>query len=114
MPFPPYNSVNWVKRVCHLTNETYLDMLYIKRLEGMGYITIRGRVHVQASSLSWNPQYGIALSRVLLIWVTMDGRVPYPFTNFITTPELSGPLYMSPDIYHTQITEYLLEKAYHE
>ena len=104
-----------MERVRHLTNETYLDMLYIKRLEGMGYITIRGRVHVQASSLSWNPQYGIALSRDLLDWVvTMDGRVPYLFTNFITTPELSGPLYMSPDIYHTQITEYLLEKACHQ
>ena len=73
-----------------------------------------GLDHVQVSSFPWNPKYGIALSPELLSWVTMDGGVPYPFTNFITTPELSGPLYMSPDICHTQITEYLLEKTYHQ
>ena len=103
-----------MERVCHLTNEIYREMLYITRREGMGYITMRGLDHVQVSFLSWNPKYEIALSRELLSWVTMDGGVPYHFTNFITTPELSGPLYMSPDIYHTQIIEYLLEKAYHE
>ena len=38
----------------------------------------------------------------------VEGKIHRSFTNFITTPELSGPLYISPDIYHTQITEYLL------
>ena len=103
-----------MERVCHLTNEIYREMLHITRREGMGYITMRGLDHVQVSFLPWNPKYEIALSRELLSWVTMDGGVPYPFTNFITTPEVSGPLYMSPDIYHTQITEYLLEKAHYE
>ena len=41
---------------------------------------------------------------------TMKVRIPSFFTNFITTPVLSGPLYISPDMYHTQVTEYLLEK----
>ena len=53
--------------------------------------------------LSWN----LLLSR----WISVEGRIRYSFTNFITTPELSGPFYVSPDNYHTQITEYLL---YHD
>ena len=105
-----------MERVRHLTNAIYREMLYITRHEGIGYITMSGLYHVQVSSFSWNPQYEIVLSRELLDWaVTMKSpTMPYLFTNFITTPELSGPLYMSPDIYHTQITEYLLEKAYHQ
>ena len=52
----------------------------------------------------------LLLSWDLLDWLWGEGtRIPYFFTNFITTPELSGPLYIKPDIYHTQITEYLLE-----
>ena len=38
----------------------------------------------------------------------VEDKILCSFTNFITIPELSGPLYISPDIYHTQITEYLL------
>jgi len=71
--------------------------------------------HKVGSFLSCNTHYEIALSRGLLNWVVTSGggvTVPYLFTNFITTPELSGPLYMSPDIYHSQITEYLLWKVY--
>ena len=70
--------------------------------------------HIQASAFkfSWTPQYKIEISWDLLSWISVKGRIPSSFTNFITTPELSGPLYISPDIYHTQITEYLLEKIY--
>ena len=43
----------------------------------------------------------------------MEGRIPFSFTNFITNQELSGPFYISPDIFHTQITEYSL-LTFHE
>ena len=58
--------------------------------------------------------YRVMVSRDLLDWIMMEGRIPDLFTNFITTPELSGPfeLYIRPDLYHTQITEYLLAKIY--
>ena len=75
----------------------------------MTYITIAGLddLHMQVSS--WTPQYRIVLCCGLLAWILgMDG-ILCSFTNFITTAELSGRLYISPDIYHTQITEYLLE-----
>ena len=60
-------------------------------------------------------QYSIVLSSDLLAWIAwipVEGRIPCSFTNFITTPELSGPLYISPDIYHTQVTEYSLQTFY--
>ena len=68
----------------------------------------------QVSALSWNTQYTVVLSWDLLAWISVDSRVgiPLSFTNFITTPELSGPLFISQDIYHTQITEYSLETIY--
>jgi hypothetical protein len=73
----------------------------------MGYSELD---HAQVSAFSWSPQYRIVLSWDLLSCILVEGRIPCSFTNFIITPELSGPsgLYISPDIYHTQITEYLL------
>ena len=61
-----------------------------------------------------NPQYTgrIVLSWNLLCWISVENRIPCSFTNFITTPELSGPFYISPDNYHTQIIEYLLHVTY--
>ena len=80
----------------------------------MAYITLSGLDHVQVSAFnfSWTPQYRTVLSWDLLDWILVKDRFPYSFTNFITTPELSVPLYISPDIYHTQITEYSLESIY--
>ena len=82
----------------------------------MTIITIGGLDHVQLELLpiSRNPQYTgrIVLSWNLLSWISVEGRIPRSFTNYITTPELSGPYYISPDKYHTQITEYLLYKVY--
>ena len=101
-----------MERVCYLTNKIYREMLGITRDENISYITIRG---VQVSAFSWARQYEIVLSRDLLSWISMkDGRIPSSFTDFITCPVLSGPLYISPDIYHTQITEYLLTETYHQ
>ena len=79
----------------------------------MSYITINGLDNIQVSTFSWTPQYKIALSWELLAWMSMMmGRIPCSFTDFITTPELSGPFYISSNIYHTQITEYSLETMF--
>ena len=78
----------------------------------MTYITM-GRLdwdHLKVSAFP--PQYRIVLSWDLLAWISVEDGIFCSFTNFITTPELSGPLYISPDIYHTQITEYSLETLY--
>ena len=76
----------------------------------MTYITMGtgGLDDIQARAFSWPSQYRIVLSWKLLRRIMVEGRIPCSFTNFITTPELSGPLYVSPEVYHTQITEYLL------
>jgi hypothetical protein len=99
-----------MERVLHLTNKIYRGMLCITRDERMAYITVgpAGLDHVQAGAFSWNSEYKVILSWDLLDCILVDGKIPCSFTNFITTPELSGPLYISADIYHTQITEYLL------
>ena len=79
----------------------------------MSNITIHGLDPVP-DRFSWTPQYSVVLSWDLLAWISVDGRIPCSFTNFITTPQLSGPvnLYIRPDIYHIQITEYLLQAIY--
>ena len=86
-------------------------MLCISRDEGMSYITISGLDVNQVSTFS-TPQYRTALSWDLLAWILRMASIPRSFTNFITTPELSGPFYISSDIYHTQITEYSLETIF--
>ena len=78
----------------------------------MAYITIGGLDDIQVSTFSWTPQYKIALSWDLLAWISRKNRISCSFTNFITTPELSGPFYISSNIYHTQITEYSLETIF--
>ena len=84
-------------------------MLRIKRdLDGTKNITIDEFDLVLHRDFPWTPRYWNVLSRTLLDLMTMDGRILFSFTNFITTKELSGPFYISPDIYHTQITEYSL------
>ena len=97
-------------RVCHLMNKIYREMLCVTTGERMTYITMcTGGIHnLQASAFSWPPQYRIILSWDLLAWISEEGRIPSSFTDFITTPELSGPLYISSEIYHTQITQYFL------
>ena len=87
-------------------------MLCITRDERMAYITIGGLDDIQVSTFSWTPQYKIALSWDLLAWISRKNRISCSFTNFITTPELSGPFYISSNIYHTQITEYSLETIF--
>ena len=96
-------------RVSHLVNKMYREMMCITRHEGWTYITFgpSGVDDFQAGASSWPPQYRTVLSWDLLAWISVEGRIPCSFTTFITTPELSGPLYISPAIYHTQITEYL-------
>jgi hypothetical protein len=99
-------NVDLIERVCHLTSKIYREILCITRDERMTYITIGGRV--QVSTFSCAPQYRIVLSWELLAWISGWDRIPCSFTNFITTPGLSGPFYIRSDIYHTQITEYYI------
>ena len=103
-----------IERVCHLTNKIYRETLCISRDERMTFITIGGLDDIQAqvSTFSWTPQYRISLSWDLLAWISFGDIIPHSFTDFITTPELSGPLYISSNIYHTQITEYSLETLF--
>ena len=107
------SNVDLMERVCHLTNKIYQEMLCITRHERLTYITMGGLrpgVHVSAFSLA--PRYMIVLSWDLLAWMSVEGKILRSFTNFITTPELSGPLYIDPDIYQTQVTEYSLETIF--
>ena len=87
-------------------------MLCKIRDERTTYITIGGLDDTQVSTFSWTPQYRIALSWELLAWLSWKNRIPRSFTDFITTPELSGPFYISSNDYHTQITEYSLETIF--
>ena len=84
----------------------------------MTNITMGGLDHGQISAASRTPeyrtQYKIVLSWNLLAWISVEDKISCTFTEFITTPELSGPLYISQDVYHTQITEYLLNKTCHQ
>ena len=101
-----------MERVCRLTTKIYREILCVTRHEGMMYITMSGLDHIQFGAFKFSPQNRIEISWDLLAWILNEEGTPSSFTNFITTPELSGPLYISPDIYHTQITEYLLLEIY--
>ena len=107
------SNVDLVERVYHLTIKIYQETLCISRDGRMSYITIGGLDNIQVSTFSWTPQYRIALSWDLIVWISrLDRGIPCSFTDFITTPELSGPFYISSNIYHTQITEYSLETIF--
>ena len=69
-----------------------------------------GLDHNQVSAFPSTPRHKIVLSWDLLEWISEEDNIPSSFTKFITTPELSGDLYIRPDIYHSQIAEYLQEK----
>ena len=99
------SNVDLMERVCRLTNKIYREMLCITSHEGNTYITMGGLDGLDHDQVNRASQYRTLLPWDLLNWIRMEGRFPYFFTNFITTPELSGPLYISPDIYHAQITD---------
>ena len=113
------SNFDLLDRVCHLINKIYREMISITRYKDMKYIIMGapGGLRVgldQVSRISWSPQ---CTSRIVLSWnlldfITMEGEIPCSFTNFITSLELSGPLCISPVIYHTQITEYSLHTIY--
>ena len=109
------SNVDLMERLCRLTNKIYRDILRIMRHETMTYITIDGRSSfkdIQRGDSSWTPRYRTALSWELLTWFRKG--IPRSFTEFITTPAISGPeFYIPSDIYHTQITEYSLETILH-
>lgn len=99
-------NVDLMERVRQLTNKIYRKTLYTET---------NGNVTAFAMGRPWRfryihqtpqcPHYR-ELSLELLVWVSVEGKILSSFTDFITTPEISGALYISPDIYHTQITEF--------
>ena len=96
-------------RVRYLTIRIYREMLCITRdLGGTEIISINGLGDDYCCPFYPTTRFRIVLSCELLNRMTMMDRIPFSFTNFITTPQLSGPFYISPEIYHTQITEYSL------
>ena len=104
------SNVQLKDRLCNLTKRIYCEVLWTTSHEGKTFIGSSD--HDQFSASSWTSRYRIVLSWDLLSWMSVEDRILCSFTNFITTRELSGPLYISPDIYHTQITEYSLDKIY--
>ena len=108
------SKADFMRRAHHLAIVIYPKILCITRdVHGKKNITVDG---FNCRYISWprrTQPYRIVLSCELLTWITMDGRIPSSLTDFITTQELSGPFYVSPDIYHTQITEYSL-MTFHE
>ena len=110
------SNVDLMERLCRLTNKIYRDILYITRHETMTYITIVGRrpfKDIRLGDSSWTPRYRTTLSWDLITWFW--NGIPRSFTEFITTPEISGPeFYIRSDVYHTQITEYSLETILHK
>ena len=106
------SNVDLVERISHLTDKIYREVLCISRDERMTYITIDGLDDNQVSTTSSTPQYRIALSWDLIAWLSWKNGIPRSFTDFITTPELSGLFYICSNVYHTQITEYSLETIF--
>ena len=107
------SKVDIMGRVRHLTIKIYRKMFGVTSdLDGTRNITIDGFGHVQYRPSYRTPRNGIVLSCALLKCMTMEGRIPFSLTKFITTRELSGPFYISPGIYHAQITEYSLLTFY--
>ena len=106
------SDINLMERVCHLTNKIYREALCISRdsIHEMKIITMHGLDHKSENTQIIGVQERIVLSWDLLAWISVEGKIFSSFPNFITTPDLSGPLYISPGIYHSQITEYSLEK----
>ena len=112
------SNVDLMERVGHLTTKIYREILCISSISRPGgdgrtmNITMGGLDGLQFRALL-KPEYSITLSRDFLIWISVkSNRIPCSFTNFITSPDLSGHLYISPDIYHTEITECLLGEIY--
>ena len=108
------SDVDLMERVCHLTNKIYREILCKSSLRQSGHetkiITIHGLDCEPENTQITGVRERIVLSLDLLAWISMEGRILCSFTNFITTPEFSDSLYISPGVYHSQITEYSLQK----
>ena len=108
------SDVDLMGRVCQVMNKIYRGVLCIRTHERMTYITMDSLELDLDGHDGVNAFRTLAQDKIVLSWdllayiVPVEGEIPSSFTNFITTPELSGPLYISPEIYHAQITEYLL------
>jgi len=96
-------NVDLLERVRRLTNKIYRKTLCIAKNGNITVFFMGQPRHM--SRYQQTLHYG-KLSSELLVWASVEGKILSSFTDFITTPEISGALYISPDIYHTKITEF--------
>ena len=101
-----------MEQVSLLTNKIYREILCIKTNGSIMMVALNQPDYFRFNIYTQPSQYKILLSWELLVLILMEDRIPSSFTHFITTPELSGSLYISPDVYHTLITEYTLEAIF--
>ncbi|KAF8816495.1 hypothetical protein BYT27DRAFT_7182051 [Phlegmacium glaucopus] len=108
------SSINWIKRLGQATDRIYRKILCIETYGNMTILTmcspLRGLYMLPRTRplRATNPGV-VQLPWDLLAQESVNDRIPSSLTDFMTTQERSGPLYISPDVYHTQITEYSLE-----
>ncbi|KAF8816498.1 hypothetical protein BYT27DRAFT_7182054 [Phlegmacium glaucopus] len=108
------SSINLIERLGQITDRIYRQILCIETHGGMTTITMCAPIREVYMIPDTRPRRAdiVQLSWGLLVERSINGRISSFFTDFMTTPERSGSLYMSPDVYHTQITEYSLETIF--
>ena len=74
-------------------------------------VTLNEPSHFNFSAYTRPPPYRMLLFLGLASLDIGEGQNSL-FTHFIKTSELSGPLYISPDLYYTQSMEYSLEAIF--
>src|SRR5882757_5847421 len=99
------SSLDLIERLCRLTNKIYREILCLEVDGRMSTIVLRRPFHtldiesVPHKFRETPYKAAIQLSWELLAWASVEGKIHSSFTKFITTPEISGPLYISPDVY---------------
>ncbi|KAF8801464.1 hypothetical protein BYT27DRAFT_7147456 [Phlegmacium glaucopus] len=107
------SSINVIERLGQITDRIYREILCIETHGSMTTITICAPFREGYTIPETRPCRAANSGTVQPSWDLLALVSPNRFfsslTDFMTTPERSGPLHMSPDVYHTQITEYSLE-----
>ncbi|KAF8816521.1 hypothetical protein BYT27DRAFT_7182095 [Phlegmacium glaucopus] len=114
----PISSINLVERLSQVTDKIYREILCIETHGSMTSITICAPLRGAYTISETRPCRAANSAIVQLPWdflvkMSLGDRILPSFTDFMTTQERSGPLYMSPDVYHTQVTEYSLESIFY-
>ncbi|KAF8816499.1 hypothetical protein BYT27DRAFT_7182055 [Phlegmacium glaucopus] len=106
------SSINLVERLGQVTDRIYRDVLCVETHGSMPTVTPRRDMIPDIRPCRTADAGVVQLSWDLLVQESVNDRISSAFTDFMTTPGRSGPLYMSPDVYHTRVTEYSLETIF--